>query len=331
MILSWRIDKPDSEEKPLKFKSFSRNKSNTQDITLIFVKFLTASAAFAEILESTNMSFIEVTVTASEEYAEILIAELGELGFDTFQDTENGFQAYIEEDRFEEEALQEVLERYRFAGEFPYQTKSIAKQNWNEEWEKNFEPLLISDKVSVRADFHEKPEGVAYDIVITPKMSFGTGHHETTTLMIENQLTLDHVGKRILDMGCGTGILAIMAEQLGARQVLAVDIEDWTVENARENAERNNCATLEVRLGDASVLTGEAPFELILANINRNVLLEDMPVYSQLLLPNGPLVLSGFYTQDLPLLQERAAELGLAFESSRTKNNWVSAIFRKNS
>ncbi|RNI32638.1 50S ribosomal protein L11 methyltransferase [Rufibacter immobilis] len=277
------------------------------------------------------MSFIEVTVTASEEYAEILIAELGELGFDTFQDTENGFQAYIEEDRFEEEALQEVLERYRFAGEFPYQTKSIAKQNWNEEWEKNFEPLLISDKVSVRADFHEKPEGVAYDIVITPKMSFGTGHHETTTLMIENQLTLDHVGKRILDMGCGTGILAIMAEQLGARQVLAVDIEDWTVENARENAERNNCATLEVRLGDASVLTGEAPFELILANINRNVLLEDMPVYSQLLLPNGPLVLSGFYTQDLPLLQERAAELGLAFESSRTKNNWVSAIFRKNS
>ncbi|MFB9863358.1 50S ribosomal protein L11 methyltransferase [Rufibacter immobilis] len=331
MILSWRIDKPDSEEKPLKFKSFSRNKSNTQDITLIFVKFLTASAAFAEILESTNMSFIEVTVTASEEYAEILIAELGELGFDTFQETENGFQAYIEEDRFEEKALQEVLERYRFAGEFPYQTKSIAKQNWNEEWEKNFEPLLISEKVSVRADFHEKPEGVAYDIVITPKMSFGTGHHETTTLMIENQLTLDHVGKRILDMGCGTGILAIMAEQLGARQVLAVDIEDWTVENARENAERNNCATLEVRLGDASVLAGEAPFELILANINRNVLLEDMPVYSQLLLPNGPLVLSGFYTQDLPLLQERAAELGLAFESSRTKNNWVSAIFRKNS
>ncbi|WP_207436263.1 50S ribosomal protein L11 methyltransferase [Sabulibacter ruber] len=276
------------------------------------------------------MSFIEVTVTASPEYSEILIAELGELGFDTFQDTENGFQAYIEEERFSEEDLQEVLERYRFAGEFPYQTQSIAKQNWNEEWEKNFEPLLIAGKVSVRADFHPKPEGVDYDIVITPKMSFGTGHHETTTLMIENQLTLDHVGKRVLDMGCGTGILAIMAEQLDATQVLGVDIEDWTVENARENAERNNCKTLEVRLGDASVLNGEAPFDLILANINRNVLLEDMPVYVQLLVPGGPLVLSGFYTEDLPILQERAQELGLTFESSRTKNNWVSAIFRKN-
>ncbi|RNI23392.1 50S ribosomal protein L11 methyltransferase [Rufibacter latericius] len=275
------------------------------------------------------MSFIEVTVTASPEYAEILIAELGELGFDTFQDTDNGFQGYIEEERFSEDALQEVLERYSFAGEFPYQTKSIAKQNWNEEWEKNFEPLLIAEKVSVRADFHPKPEGIEYDIVITPKMSFGTGHHETTTLMIENQLTLDHAGKRVLDMGCGTGILAIMAEQLGARQVLAVDIEDWTVENARENAERNNCTTLEVRLGDAAVLQGEAPFDLILANINRNVLLEDMPVYSQLLLDGEPLVLSGFYTEDLPILQERAAELGLIFETSRNKNNWVSAIFRK--
>ncbi|MBC3540442.1 50S ribosomal protein L11 methyltransferase [Rufibacter sediminis] len=275
------------------------------------------------------MSFIEVTVTASPEYAEILIAELGELGFDTFQDTEEGFQGYIEEERFSEEALQEVLERYSFAGEFPYETKSIAKQNWNEEWEKNFEPLLIAEKVSVRADFHPKPEGIEYDIVITPKMSFGTGHHETTTLMIENQLTLDHTGKRVLDMGCGTGILAIMAEQLGARQVLAVDIEDWTVENARENAERNNCSTLEVRLGDATVLQGEAPFDLILANINRNVLLEDMPVYSQLLLPGEPLVLSGFYTEDLPILQERATTLGLIFETSRSKNNWVSAIFRK--
>lgn len=276
------------------------------------------------------MNYIEVTVAASPDYADILIAELGELGYDIFQETEEGFQAYITEDQFTEEAVQELLERYSFAGNFPYEVKTIAKQNWNEEWEKNFEPLLIANRVSVRADFHPKPEGVTYDIVITPKMSFGTGHHETTTLMIENQLTLNHVGKRVLDMGCGTGILAIMAEQLGAKKVLAVDIEDWTVENARENAEHNRCATLEVRLGDASVLQGEEPFDLILANINRNVLLEDMPVYSQLLLPECPLVLSGFYTEDLSMLQERAAELGLTYESMRTKNNWVSAIFRKN-
>ncbi|QHL87746.1 50S ribosomal protein L11 methyltransferase [Nibribacter ruber] len=276
------------------------------------------------------MDYIEVTFTSSPDYTDILIAELGELGYDTFQETENGFQAYAPEDQFSEEALQEVVERYSFAGSFPYEVKRIAKQNWNEEWEKNFEPLFIANQVSVRADFHPKPEGVQYDVVITPKMSFGTGHHETTTLMIENQLTLSHVGKRVLDMGCGTGILAIMAEQLGARQVLGVDIEDWTVENAQENAERNHCQTLEVRLGDASVLAGEAPFDMILANINRNVLLEDMPGYSNLLQPQGPLVLSGFYTEDLPLLQEKAAACGLTFETSRSKNNWVSAIFRKN-
>lgn len=275
------------------------------------------------------MDYIEVTVTADPDYTDILIAELGELGYDTFQETAHGFQAYIMQDQFSEEAVQEVLARYKFAGEFPYQVKNIAKQNWNEEWEKNFEPLLISNQVSVRADFHPKPEGVDYDIVITPKMSFGTGHHETTTLMIENQLTLNHVGKRVLDMGCGTGILAIMAEQLGAQNVLAVDIEDWTVENAKENAARNDCKLLEVRLGNVAVLAGEAPFELILANINRNVLLEDMPVYSQLLLPQGPLVLSGFYTEDLPLITEKAAEYGLSFETMRRKNNWVSAIFRK--
>jgi ribosomal protein L11 methyltransferase len=276
------------------------------------------------------MDYIEVTFTSSPDYTDILIAELGELGYDTFQETETGFQAYAPEDQFSEEALQEVVARYSFAGSFPYEVKRIAKQNWNEEWEKNFEPLLIGNQVSVRADFHPKPEGVQYDIVITPKMSFGTGHHETTTLMIENQLTINHVGTRVLDMGCGTGILAIMAEQLGAREVLAVDIEDWTVENAKENTERNACKTLEVRLGDASVLAGEAPFDIILANINRNVLLEDMPIYSELLKAQGPLVLSGFYTEDLPMLQEKAAACNLTFETSRNKNNWVSAIFRKN-
>jgi ribosomal protein L11 methyltransferase len=276
-----------------------------------------------------TMDYIEVTLTATPENAEMLIAELGELGYDTFQETEEGFQAYVTEELFSDDALQEVLERYSFAGEFPYEVKTIPKQNWNEEWEKNFEPLLISDKVSVRADFHPKPAGVEYDVVITPKMSFGTGHHETTTLMIENQLTLSHVGKRVLDMGCGTGILAILAEQLGANKVLAVDIEDWTVENAQENAARNGCKTLEVRLGDVGVLAGEAPFDLVLANINRNVLLEDIPVYSELLLPQCPLVLSGFYTQDLPVLQEKAAAHGLTLVSQRSKNNWVSAIFVK--
>ena len=178
----------------------------------------------------------------------------------------------------------------------------ITRQNWNAEWEKNFQPLLIAERVSVRAPFHPKPEGIEYDIVIMPRMSFGTGHHETTALMIENQLGVDHAGKRVLDMGCGTGILAIMAAQLGAREVLAVDVEPWTVENAADNAAENNCRNIECRLGGAEVLAGEAPFDLILANINRNVLLEDMHAYAALL-PSGSAysvqwLLSGGFSQD---------------------------------
>lgn len=276
------------------------------------------------------MSFIEVTVTASAAYTDILIAEMGEIGYDIFQEIDHGFQAYIAEEAFSEEDVQDLFARYRDAGPFPYDLKTIAKQNWNEEWEKNFEPLLIANQVSVRANFHPKPDGVAHDIVITPKMSFGTGHHETTSLMLENQLTVNHVGKRVLDMGCGTGILAIMAEQLGAKEVVAIDIEDWTVENAQENAQHNHCQAVQVRLGDAALLENEAPFDIILANINRNVLLEDMGHYSKLLPAGAPLLLSGFYTEDLPMLQQKAAEHGLTYQSMRTKNNWVSAIFEKN-
>ncbi|WP_114777407.1 50S ribosomal protein L11 methyltransferase [Botryobacter ruber] len=274
------------------------------------------------------MDYIEVTIQVNPEFSDILVAELGELGFEAFVDTEDGFSAYILEHLFEQEALDEVLQRYAELVQVTYQVQQIARQNWNEEWERNFEPLYIGDKVSVRASFHEVPEGAAYDIVINPKMSFGTGHHETTTLMIENQLTLDHTGKRVLDMGCGTGILAIMASKLGAADVVAVDIEDWTVENARENVQQNNCAAIEVKLGGAEQIQGENPFGVVLANINRNVLLEDMPAYKAVLAPGGWLVLSGFYTEDLPMLRERAAKLNLNFISHRVKNNWVSAIFQ---
>ncbi|MDQ3290150.1 MAG: 50S ribosomal protein L11 methyltransferase [Bacteroidota bacterium] len=275
------------------------------------------------------MDFIQVSITAPPELVDILTAELSQYGYDTFMETDDGLDAYTTEDIFSEADVVAVLERYNQNGRITYSAQKIEKQNWNEEWEKNFEPLLIGDVCSVRASFHPKPEQVQYDIIINPKMSFGTGHHETTTLMIENQLTIDHQNKRVLDMGCGTGILAIMACKLGAANIVAVDIEDWTVENARENATINDCAGIEVRLGDVRQIANDNPYNIVLANINRNVLLDDIPAYATKILPGGALVVSGFYTEDLDLIKEKALSSDLNFTSVRTKNNWVSAVFTK--
>jgi len=275
------------------------------------------------------MDFIELTVQAPQELADILVAELAEVGFDTFEDNDEGFCAYTTEDVFNPDAVAEIMARYAGIGELNYTHRVITRQNWNAEWEKNFQPLVIADKVSVRAPFHPKPEGIEYDIVIMPRMSFGTGHHETTALMLENQLGVDHAGKRVLDMGCGTGILAIMAELLGARQVLAVDVEPWTVENARDNAAENSCRTIECRLGGVETLADEAPFDLILANINRNVLLEDMHEYSRLLPAGQPILFSGFYEEDLDKITAEAERQGLAYQRHTTLRSWVSALYVK--
>ena len=275
------------------------------------------------------MHHLELTVTAPAELSDILIAELGEVGFDTFEENAGGFCAYTTEDLFRPDAVAEIMGRYAGQGALGHSHRIITRQNWNAEWEKNFQPLIIANRVSVRAPFHPKPDGVDYDIVIMPRMSFGTGHHETTALMIENQLDIDHRGLRVLDMGCGTGILAIMAEKLGARQVLAVDVEPWTVENAADNAAENQCRTIECRLGGAEVLAGEAFFDLILANINRNVLLEDMHVYADLL-PSGKCILfSGFYEEDLDKIKNEATRQDLIYQRHRTLRSWVSAIFVK--
>ena len=275
------------------------------------------------------MDFIELTVEAPRELADILVAELGEVGFDTFEDNDAGFCAYTTEAAFDPDGVAEIMSRYEGLGELHHAHRVITRQNWNAEWEKNFQPLVIADRVSVRAPFHPAPAGVDYDIVIMPRMSFGTGHHETTALMIENQLDIDHRGLRVLDMGCGTGILAIMAELLGARQVLAVDVEPWTVENAADNAAENQCRTIECRLGGAEVLAGEAPFDLILANINRNVLLEDMHAYAALLPSGRPILFSGFYEEDLDKIKNEATRQGLVYQRHRTLRSWVSAIFLK--
>jgi ribosomal protein L11 methyltransferase len=279
------------------------------------------------------MDFIEFTVVAPLEAAEILIAELGDLPFDTFEETATGFHAYCEEAAFATTEAEAYALVAHYAKQWPDISSShrvITRQNWNAEWEKNFQPLLLAEgRVSVRAPFHPQPPTAEYDVVIMPRMSFGTGHHNTTALMLETQLTLDQDGKRVLDMGCGTGILAIFAVQRGAAAVVAIDTEPWTVENARDNAAENHVADrIVAHLGDASLLAHEAPFDVILANINRNVLLDDMPAYVAVLKPGAPLALSGFYEEDLPQIREAAEAAGLTYESHRVRESWTAAVFR---
>jgi ribosomal protein L11 methyltransferase len=276
------------------------------------------------------LRFIEVKITVNPETSELLVAELVEIGYDSFQETDTGLDAYIEQEQFSEVQLQEILSRYSNLETIPYSFGLLEDKNWNEEWEKNFQPVIIGEECIVRASFHTPEKPFKYDIVINPKMSFGTGHHETTSMMIANQLEITHKGKTIMDAGSGTGILAILATKLGASLVDAFDIEDWAFENLKENAILNGCSTILIGKGDITqVSLREKEYDIILANINRNVLLDEMPEYSKRLKPGGTLVLSGFYTQDVAMLEARANESGLEKTSSNEKNNWASLVFIK--
>jgi len=257
------------------------------------------------------------------------------LGFESFTENETGVIAYIQK----EEAFPEgspidfkglltdiqILQSEEFS--ITYEAEEIEQVNWNEEWEKNFEPIDVDGKCAVRAPFHEKTN-VEFDIVIEPKMSFGTGHHETTHMMIKHLLKLDIADKKTLDMGCGTGVLAILAEMRGAHPIDAIDIDNWCYLNSIENADRNNCKHISVYEGEVSLLNNKN-YELIIANINRNILLQDIPAYAKSLEPDGVLLLSGFYTEDIPLISEKCNEHGLYFVSNYERNNWVACKFEK--
>ena len=256
---------------------------------------------------------------------EILVAELGLLGFESFTENEDGVVAYIQEEDWNADLLIDVQILQSDEVVFSYEVKEIEQVNWNEEWEKNFEPIVVENEVSIRAPFHEDPK-LTYDIVIEPKMSFGTGHHETTYLMIRHLMGLDLSGKKVLDMGCGTGILAIFAEMKGATEIDAIDIDPWCYENSVENVERNDCKKIKVYEGDATML-GSTTYDVIIANINRNILLNDMSVYVKCLRANGELYLSGFYTQDIPFIKEEAEKNGLVFKKQFERNNWVALKF----
>jgi ribosomal protein L11 methyltransferase len=257
--------------------------------------------------------------------SDILIAELGEVGFESFVENDSGFLAYVPKQDFVESALSEIQLFKNPDFTITWSSKTIEQQNWNAEWEKNFHPIKVDNQCMVRAPFHQKEE-VRYDIVIEPKMSFGTGHHETTHMMLQHILDHDFKDKSVLDMGCGTGILAILTEMKGAKPIEAIDIDNWCYLNSVENVARNNCNEIEVLEGDVSLLEGKK-FDVIIANINRNILLEDIPKYAESLNKGGLLFLSGFYVQDLNLISLKCESAGLEFEKKLQKNNWVASKY----
>ena len=273
------------------------------------------------------MNYIEYSFTVSplQPGAEILIAELGSAGFESFVETETGVTAYIQKEEWTEAILNDIqiLASEEFVIEFT--TSEIEQVNWNAEWEKNFESIEVDEKCVVRAPFHPKTN-VPYEIVIEPKMSFGTGHHETTYMMLQHILENNFKNKRVLDMGCGTAVLAILAEMRGAKLIDAIDIDEWCFQNSEENVNRNNCRNISVHLGDASILAGKR-YDIIIANINRNILLDDMHKYRNCLSEGGELYLSGFYSEDLPIIQDCCNNLGFTFVDKKERNNWIAAKF----
>ncbi|HNQ27664.1 MAG TPA: 50S ribosomal protein L11 methyltransferase [Aquaticitalea sp.] len=274
---------------------------------------------------ASNYFGYDFKVTPQQPAVEILMAELGFAGFESFVETEDGVIAYIQTTDWRENILEDIDVLKSDAFSISYTIETIEQVNWNEEWEKNFNPITVGEKCTIRAPFHEKTDS-EYDIVIEPKMSFGTGHHETTHMMVEYLLKDDLRGKSALDMGCGTGVLAILAEMKGAKPIDAVDYDNWCYLNSIENVERNKCGNIAVFEGDAQILK-DRKYDVVIANINRNILLNDMKVYAECLNPNGVMYLSGFYRNDIPDIETECNNLGMKRVETLEKNQWVALKF----
>lgn len=274
------------------------------------------------------MSFVELTLSLHPDFSEILIAELAEIGFDSFVETEEGLKAYITSDLWDEAVLQELLERYKASAQLEASWEALEKQNWNETWENSFSPIQVEDTILVRATFHAPDPAFPIEIIITPKMSFGTGHHETTSQVMSLQLGIDHEGKSVLDVGTGTGILAILAAKLGAQTVHGFDIDEWSVENTLENMELNNTPAITVSQGTIQNQTQKS-YDIVLANINRNILLAEIPTYVQFMAPTSHLFVSGFYTHDAHDIETVALEHGLKKITEKSKNGWAAIVFQR--
>jgi len=278
------------------------------------------------------MKYSEVRFTCKggeEWHRDVLMQDLATTGFDTFESSEDGFSGYIASEQLNLQVLESLLIHQPIGFEVSYTVREILPENWNAVWERNFEPVTVADQCYVRATFHPARPDVPYEIVIDPKMAFGTGHHQTTSLVMSYMLDGSFSGKRVLDMGCGTGILAILASKMGAVDIWAIDNDPVCIDSVMENVALNNASAIEAKCGSTEWITGEY-FDVILANINRNVLLDQLASYGRALNAGGRLYVSGFYEGgDLQLLTETASHCGLVFESHRVLDGWAAACFRK--
>ena len=278
------------------------------------------------------MKYLEVTFRTqpcNETVTDVLSALCGDIGFESFMEAENGIKGYIQEALYNEDALRGMLENFPMENtEISFEAVPQEDKDWNEEWEKNFfQPIILDNRCVIHSTFHKNVPQAEYDILINPQMAFGTGHHETTSLILGELLDADLQGKSLLDMGCGTSILAILAAMRGAGPITAIDIDDWCVNNSKDNIILNQINNITVELGDASLLKGRKPFDVIIANINRNILLADMPQYAACMHAGSELYMSGFYVQDIPVIREKAENLGMKFIHYREKNNWAAVKF----
>jgi len=278
------------------------------------------------------MAYLEFEIPArswSNSEKEILFALMSQIGFEGFVEGEDDIQAYIEEQRFSSEEWNQLIDKLSAINiKVQYHYHLTEDQNWNEEWEKKFSPVVVDEGVLIRAPFHNSQDDLKYTLVIEPKMSFGTGHHHTTRLMIRAMGRMGVEGKRILDMGCGTGVLGIYGCLKGASRVLGVDFDQWAYENALENVARNGAASMEVRLGDVGVLDQEM-FDIILANITRNTLVRDMSAYTSHLVDEGRILVSGILAEDAQYVLNEAYRCGLHHENTEEESNWISLSFIK--
>jgi ribosomal protein L11 methyltransferase len=277
------------------------------------------------------MYYTCLRVTCDPDFRELLMAELGEAGFDSFLETDDGFEAYTAGEGYDQQQLRTIQEKYHSLTRVEFSHDRIEKQNWNDEWEKSYEPIVVEEQCLIRADFHRIAKKYPFELIITPKMSFGTGHHQTTYLMIKNQLETDHRARRVMDAGCGTAILSVMASKLGADSVEAFDIDEWSVSNGAENIAVNGCTNIRQQQGKLSDLSIAGKFDIILANINKNVLLEEIPLYNSYLTETGMLLISGFYVDDIPDLLSAAAACNLVEVKRDSREGWAALLLSQTS
>ena len=280
------------------------------------------------------MKYIEVEFSfpSSEGFVkDVLSAQLADIGFESFTESEQTLLGYIPQKLFSEDTINNLLREFEFAQNIAFSCTEMEDKDWNEEWEKNFfQPIVIGNRCVIHSTFHKDIPQMEYDILINPQMSFGTGHHETTNLIVSRLLETELEGKSVLDMGCGTSILAILAAKRGASPITAIDIDDWCVSNSADNIRLNNIDCINVRLGDADVLRTERPaFDLIIANLNRNILTTDMDAYALCMNPGSRIFLSGFYVDDIPVIQQSLMANGLSFVEHHENNRWAMVVAEK--